>query len=287
MVKNFFKKSNYSKLINLAVVLIAFLALSFLVALFSFNSNFSGLNSLSNYKPKLISRVISNSGDEIGGYGDQKRVFIPIDLIPEKLIYAFISAEDKNFYNNPGIDFLGILRALFGNVKRKITGSGTRSGASTITQQVAKNMLLSSTKTYERKIKEAMLASKMTIDLSKDKIMELYLNEIYLGMGAYGIGIAAKTYFSKSLDELSVSQMAFLAALPKAPNHYNPFKNKKRAIDRRNWVLKRMLIGGYISEDEYEKSSSEDLEVQDGRVFIPYQYQYFAEEVRRILLDNF
>ena len=182
-------------------------------------------------------------------YAAEKRLFVPVEMIPDKVKKAFIAAEDKHFYYHKGVDYLGIIRAIIGNLKNY--GSGRRpAGASTITQQVAKNFLLSSELSYTRKIKEAILARRISKAFSKEHVLELYLNEIYLGNRAYGVAAAAMNYFDKSLDELSIEEVAYLAALPKGPNNYNPKTKYEAAVARRNWVLTRMAEDGYITAEE-------------------------------------
>ena len=194
---------------------------------------------LSKYNPNVVTRIHAGNGALLAEYAIEKRVFVPINVIPKSVINAFISAEDKEFYNHFGLDVKATLRALLTNVKN--IGSGKRLiGASTITQQVAKNFLLTSEVSFERKIKEAILAIRIERAFSKNQILELYLNEIYLGFKSYGVAAAALNYFDKSLDNLDLAESAFLAALPKAPNNYNPIHKTKNPVYRRNWVLNQM-----------------------------------------------
>ena len=200
---------------------------------------------------------------------------------------AFIAAEDKNFYEHPGVDVYGIGRAAMSYIQNY--GSNRHpQGASTITQQVAKNFLLGNQVTFDRKIKEMLLALKIERAYSKDKILELYLNEIYLGFGAYGVAAASLLYFDKSVHELTIAQAAYLAALPKGPNNYNPFKRHDEAVARRNYVIDRMIEDGFVSSADGEKAKKEPLEVTlrppDTHVFAA---EYFAEDVRRYLLENY
>merc|ERR1711988_26073 len=206
------------------------------------------------YEPSVVSRVYAGNGALLKEYSTERRVFVPIGVIPKKIISAFLSAEDKDFYEHIGVDLQAITRALITNFKNY--GKGKRLiGASTITQQVAKNFLLSSELSYERKIKEAILAIRIERAFSKNEILELYLNEIYLGFKSYGIAAAALNYFDKSLDNLDLSEAAFLAALPKAPNNYHPIYKNKQAIMRRNWVLSQMSRNGFIKDDIREIES--------------------------------
>ena len=196
---------------------------------------------LINYEPPMVTRVYASNGRLISEYAAEQRSFVPLESVPQIVIDSFLAAEDKNFYKHIGIDFTSIIRA----IKRNLNNlSGRPEGASTITQQVAKNFFLSRELSYKRKFKEVLLALRIEQILDKDKILELYLNQIYLGYRSYGIAAASLNYFNKSLNELSNSEAAFLAALPKAPNNYHPIRKKKAAVGRRNWVIK-------IKDNEY------------------------------------
>lgn len=235
---------------------------------------------LEKYEPAVTTRLYAGDGQVMMEYAAEKRLFVPEDKIPELVKQAFISAEDKTFYHHFGVDFVGIIRAVLTNIKH--LGSGKRpSGASTITQQVAKNFLLSSELSYKRKIKEALLAIKMEQAFSKEHILELYLNEIYLGNRSYGVAAAAMNYFGKALDELTIAEAAYLAALPKGPNNYNPKTKHDAAVARRNWVIDRMTEDGYITEDQALEAKSQPLEVISGRGELVKYAQYFSEDVRR------
>jgi penicillin-binding protein 1A len=202
---------------------------------------------LAHYEPPITTRVYGGSGTLIGEYARERRLFVPIEAIPDQVKQAFLAAEDKNFYSHPGIDVLGILRAVIADV----TNPDARAqGASTITQQVARNFLLSSERTFSRKIREMVLAMRIDSTFSKDKILELYLNEIFLGENSYGVAAAATVYFSKSLDELTLAQAAYLAARPKAPSNYNPRRNLAAAVARRNYVLGQKEENGYITAEQ-------------------------------------
>jgi penicillin-binding protein 1A len=210
---------------------------------------------------------------------------VPINIIPAVVIQAFLSAEDRRFYEHGGLDFVGIARALYKNIQNK----GKRAeGASTITQQVAKNLLLSSERTFDRKLKEAILAIRMERTFKKEQILELYLNEIYLGMNSYGVAAAALNYFGKELAELNVEEAAYLAALPKGPNNYHPFRRTKEATERRNWILDQMAENGFITPAEARAAKAKELKVNI-RPFGTqiYAADYFAEEVRRELLQMY
>jgi len=241
---------------------------------------------LAKYEPAVMTRVHANDGSLIGEFAREKRIYIPATAIPKRVIHAFVSAEDQNFFQHTGLDFQGIARAVVKNAQRIMGAGGGLEGASTITQQVAKNFLLSNERSLIRKVKEAILAIRIERAFTKEKILELYLNEIYLGMGSYGVAAAALNYFGKELKDLDIHEAAYLAALPKAPNNYHPFRNPERAIARRNWVIGRIEADGYITGEEAEAARQEPLEV-DPRSFGVTQFaaEYFAEEVRRTLID--
>src|SRR5215467_4344680 len=240
---------------------------------------------LAKYEPPVTTRVYANDGNLIAEFARERRIYVPISAIPNRVIQAFISAEDKTFYQHAGLDLQGVLRAAITN----LTGHGDRKmGASTITQQVAKNFLLSNEQTFDRKLRELLLSVRIERAYTKDHILELYLNEIFLGGGAYGVAAAAQTYWGKSLAELSIADCAYLAALPKAPSSYSPFRSPERAIARRNWVIDRMVENGYVTRDEGEKAKALSRGVtrlQTGpRVEAS---EFFAEEARRNILDLF
>lgn len=238
------------------------------------------------YKPQITSRLYANDGSLLAEYANEKRMFVPVETIPPLLRQAFISAEDKNFYTHGGIDLTGLARAVLVNLKN--IGTGRRPvGASTITQQVAKNFLLSSEQSLSRKIKEALLARKMEQAFTKDHILELYLNEIYLGIGSYGVASAALNYFNKSMDELTIGEMAFLAALPKGPNNYHPIKRKAQALERRNWVLGRMYEDGAITREQMEQAVAEPIAMVERDEDLLKNAGYYAEEVRRFIAAEY
>ena len=243
---------------------------------------------LADYEPSTATRLYAANGQLIAEYAAEKRLFVPIEAIPQHVIRAFLAAEDKNFYDHPGIDFLSIVRAIFNNVNNVNKGRRLQ-GGSTITQQVAKNFLLSNERSIERKIREAMLAFRIERAFSKGRILELYLNEIYLGAGSYGVAAAALNYFSKSLDELTIAEAAFLAALPKAPNNYHPVRRLEAAIERRNWVVSRLLNEGYIKPREAAVAQNEPIITSLNRRAVGNipQADWFAEEVRRSLVDRY
>ncbi|MBX4890842.1 MULTISPECIES: penicillin-binding protein 1A [Rhizobium] len=242
---------------------------------------------LNSYAPPVTTRVHAGNGALMAEYAKEKRLFLPIQAVPDRVKAAFLSAEDKNFYNHPGVDLTGLGRAILVNLQN--FGSGRRPvGASTITQQVAKNFLLSSDQTIDRKIKEAILSFRIEQAYSKDKILELYLNEIFFGLNSYGIAGAALTYFNKSVTELTVAEAAYLASLPKGPANYHPFRHPEAALERRNWVIDRMVENGYVSQSDGAEAKKQPLGVT-ARTTGPslFASDYFAEAVRRQLIDQY
>lgn len=242
---------------------------------------------LAKYAPPVTTRIHAGNGALMKEYSRENRLFVPIQAIPDRVKAAFLSAEDKNFYNHPGVDVNGLARAVVVNLQN--IGSGRRFvGASTITQQVAKNFLLSADQTFDRKIKEAILSFRIEQAYSKDKILELYLNEIYFGLNSYGIAGASLTYFGKSVNELSIAESAYLASLPKGPANYNPFRRAEAAITRRNWVIDRMVENGYVSQSDGEEAKKQPLGVVSPKSGPSlFASDYFAEEVRRQLIDQY
>ena len=239
---------------------------------------------LINYEPPMVTRVYASNGRLISEYAAEQRSFVPLESVPKIVINSFLVAEDKNFYNHIGIDFTSIIRA----AKRNLNNIGGRpEGASTITQQVAKNFFLSREVSYKRKIKEILLALRIEQILDKNRILELYLNQIYLGFRSYGIAAASLNYFNKSLNELDISEAAFLAALPKAPNNYHPIRKKKAAIGRRNWVIKRLLQEKIITEQQALIATSSELITIERQELKPVEAQYFLEDVRKKLVDKY
>ncbi|MDR7032012.1 penicillin-binding protein 1A [Mesorhizobium sp. BE184] len=242
---------------------------------------------LAKYEPPVTTRIHASDGSLMAEYARERRLYLPIQAVPDRVKAAFLSAEDKNFYNHPGIDITGLGRAVLTNFQN--FGSGRRQvGASTITQQVAKNFLLTSDQTYERKIREMVLAFRIEQAYPKDRILELYLNEIFFGLGAYGVAGAALTYYDKSVNELTVSEAAYLASLPKGPSNYHPFKHTDRAIERRNWVIDQMVDNGYVTHEEGEKAKAEPLGVTPRRngTYL-FAGEYFTEEVRRVIIARY
>jgi penicillin-binding protein 1A len=246
---------------------------------------------LSKYEPPVMTRIHANNGALIAEYARERRIFVPINTVPKRMIQAFLSAEDRRFYEHGGLDYVGIARAVvnYAMIKMKLKRGGLQ-GASTITQQVAKNFLLTSERTFDRKLKEAVLAVRIERAYPKEKILELYLNEIYLGIGSYGVAAASLNYFSKELKDLTLEEVAFLAALPKAPSNYDPRFEKKQAaaVERRNWILGQMAENGYITEAERKEAAAKPLNT-NLRPFGAHIFaaEYFAEEVRRTLLARY
>ena len=272
-------------------LVVGFLAVSAAAGFFLWkvSKDLPGYESLAKYEPPVMTRIHAQDGALISEFARERRIFVPINTIPKRVIAAFLSAEDRRFYEHGGVDFQGIARAVFKAVESKVEGRVRRTeGASTITQQVAKNFLLSSDRTMERKVKEAILAIRIERAYSKDRILELYLNEIYLGMGAYGVAAAAMSYFNKELSDLTVEEAAYLAALPKGPNNYHPFRQTKAAIARRNWIIGQMQENGYITAAEAEAAKKKPLGINirptGAHIFAA---EYFAEEVRRSLLATY
>jgi penicillin-binding protein 1A len=255
--------------------------------LWHFSKDLPDYSQLQDYEPPVMTRVHAADGSLLAEYAKERRLYIPIQAVPKLVTNAFLAAEDKNFYEHGGIDFTGVARAAFNYIQSY--GSGRRpQGASTITQQVAKNFLLSNELSLTRKIKEALLALKIERTYSKDKILELYLNEIYLGLGAYGIAAASLVYFDKSVNELTIADAAYLASLPKAPNNYNPFRQRDRALERRNWVIDRMAEAGFIKAADAEKAKHQPLGVSQKPVAEHiFAAEYFTEEVRREIFERY
>src|SRR6266702_511897 len=256
-------------------------------AIWHFSKDLPDYSQLQDYEPPVMTRVHASDGALLGEYSKERRLYLPIQAVPKLVINAFLAAEDKNFYEHGGIDFTGMARAAV--LYAQNYGSNRRpQGASTITQQVAKNFLLTNEVSFTRKIKEALLAMRLERTYSKDKILELYLNEIYLGLGAYGVAAASLVYFDKSVNELTVAEAAYLAALPKAPAALHPVRNRDRAIERRNYVVDRLLENGWIKQADADKARKDALAVTSrtnaAHIFAG---EYFAEEVRRDVFERY
>ena len=276
----------FKKIIKLTIVTFILWLLFSISTLWYFSLDLPDYKILANYKPPISSRVHSGEGQLIAEYALQKRLFIPYDSVPKNIIYSFLSAEDKNFFSHPGIDAKSITRAIINNLKN-IYSEKRLQGASTITQQVAKNFLLTSEISIKRKIKEAILAFRIERAYSKERIMELYLNQIYLGEGTYGIAAASLEYFDKAVNDLNYEEAALLAALPKAPNKYNPFKSIERAKTRRNFVLKNLYDNSYINYTEYKDLIKKEIKTKKRKIKLLEEANFYSEEVRRIVTDTY
>jgi penicillin-binding protein 1A len=278
------------KVIKFLIILVVFVGLLGAgvagLAVWYFGRDLPDYQQLANYQPPIVSRVHAGDGRLMAEYATEKRVFVPVKAMPPLVIHAFLAAEDKNFYQHPGIDPLSMARAAVTDLLHYHSGKRPI-GASTITQQVAKNFLLTNEVSLERKIKEALVSLRMEQVLSKDRILELYLNEIYLGGGAYGVAAAALNYFNKSLDELTPQEAAFLAALPKAPNNYNPQRYPEAARDRRDWVLDRMVEAGFLTPAQGEAAKAQPIQLRHRDETEIVKADYFTEEVRRELLQRY
>jgi penicillin-binding protein 1A len=252
-----------------------------------FSRDLPDYSQLQDYEPPVMTRVHASDGSLLGEYAKERRLYLPIQAVPKSVINAFLAAEDKSFYEHGGLDFYGMARA--GIMYAQNYGSNRRpQGASTITQQVAKNFLLTNEVSFTRKIKEALLAMRIERTYSKDKILELYLNEIFLGLGAYGIAAASLVYFDKSVNELTIAEAAYLAALPKAPSSLHPVRNRDRAIERRNYVIDRLVENGWIKQADADKARKDPL-VVTGKQNAAHTFagEYFAEEVRREVFERY
>ena len=279
-----------SKLIKNTLItgFIAFLLLiiSIISILWIFSNELPDYKFLKNYKPPVSSKLYSGSGQLVSEFSSEKRIFVPYKSIPNTIINSFLSAEDKNFFSHPGVDAKGVIRASIKNISN-IFKSERLEGASTITQQVAKNFLLSNEVSLNRKIKEAILAFRIERALSKERILELYLNQIYLGEGSYGIASASLQYFDKPINNLNYLEASLLAALPKAPSRYNPYKNIKIAKYRRNLVLKNLFENSYINKSEFEILKKQPIELRKRKNKYTEDAKYYVEDVRKFIVDKY
>ena len=279
--------SKFIKKILILLVLFSLIGfITIFTILWSYSNKLPDYKFLKNYKPPVSSKVYSGNGVLISDFSTEKRIFVPYNAIPKKIIYSFLSSEDKNFFKHPGVDAKGVLRAIKNNIFNLIK-SNRLEGASTITQQVAKNFLLSNEVSLDRKIKEAILAFRIERALSKERILELYLNQIYLGEGSYGIASASLRYFDKPISELNYSESALLAALPKAPSKYNPYKNKKLATYRRNLVIKNLYDNSYISKDSYENLIQSEIILKKRKRIFLEDTRYFVEDIRKKIIKEY
>ncbi len=278
------KKTLFRRLVKFGLItgVVGFVAASLLVlwAIIHYGRDLPDYRQLANYEPSVVTRIHAGDGSLLTEFAREQRLFVPIEAVPEQLIQAFLAAEDKNFYEHSGLDYMGMIRGNIRNIWNVVQGRPLQ-GGSTITQQTARNFLLTLDQRLDRKIKEMILTLRIERAFSKDRILELYLNEIYFGNRSYGVAAAALNYFNKSLNELTVDEMAFLAALPKAPNNYHPVRHRDRAMGRRNWVLSRMLILDFIDEATYETASKREIVMRQRDGDARFEAGYFAEEVRR------
>ena len=254
--------------------------------LWAFSNNLPDYKFLKSYKPPVSSKVYSGDGELVSDFSKEKRIFVPYKSITKKVINAFLSAEDKNFYSHPGVDAKGVLRAIINNISN-IIASRRLEGASTITQQVAKNFLLTNEVSLNRKLKEAILAFRIERALSKKRILELYLNQIYLGEGTYGVASASLEYFDKPINELNYNEAALLAALPKAPSKYNPYRNMELAKFRRNLVLENLYENNYISQKDFKKFINSSITLKKRKKIFLEDARYYVEDIRKNVIDKF
>lgn len=262
------------------------LFVSIIVILWTYSNKLPDYKFLKNYKPSVSSKLYSGGGELVSDFSSEKRIFVPYNTIPKKVIHAFLSAEDKNFFSHPGVDARGIIRAVFRNISNIIYEKRLE-GASTITQQVAKNFLLSNEVSLNRKIKEAILAFRIERALSKERILELYLNQIYLGQGAYGIASASLEYFDKPISKLDYAEASLLAALPKAPSKYNPFKNIDLAKRRRDLVIKNLYDNSYIGYKKYKKLLNTKITLKKRKKIYLEDARYYVEDVRKFIVEKY
>ncbi len=279
-----------NKLIKNLLIGISFLSLISAIFVISilwiYSNKLPDYKFLKNYKPPVSSKLYSGSGELVSDFSSEKRIFVPYNAIPKVVINSFLSAEDKNFFSHPGVDAKGIIRAVIRNISN-FTRSKRLEGASTITQQVAKNFLLSNEVSLDRKLKEAILAFRIERALSKERILELYLNQIYLGEGSYGIASASLQYFDKPIGKLNYNEAAMLAALPKAPSKYNPYKNLKLAKFRRDLVIKNLYENSYINLSEMEKLLKTKIILNKRKKIYLEDSRYYVEDVRKQIVDTY
>ena len=263
-----------------------FAVISIIAVLWAFSNYLPDYKFLKNYKPAVSSKVYSGDGELVNDFSSEKRIFVPYSTIPKKVINSFLSAEDKNFFKHSGVDVKGILRAAINNISN-VFESKRLEGASTITQQVAKNFLLTNEVSFNRKLKEVILAFRIEKALSKERILELYLNQIYLGGGTYGVASASLEYFDKSISELNYEEAALLAALPKAPSRYNPYKNIELAKFRRNLVLNNLFENNFINKDDYKKFANNKILLKKRKKIFLKDTKYYVESIRKNVVDKF
>ena len=280
-MSKFFKKVIITGFLSLFLLFIIIVSI-----LWTYSNKLPDYKYLKSYKPPVSSKLYSGKGILVSDFSSEKRIFIPYNAIPKKVIQAFLSSEDKNFFDHPGVDAKGVLRAIKNNFFNIINDQRLE-GASTITQQVAKNFLLTNEVSLDRKIKEAILAFRIERALSKERILELYLNQIYLGNGSYGIASASLIYFDKPINELSYDEAALLAALPKAPSKYNPYKNKKLSKYRRNLVLNNLLENSFINDNDYKKLIKKEIKLKRRKSVFLEDSRYYVEDIRKLVIKKY
>ena len=278
--------SFFKKLLVLTFLIITISLFGIVSILWTYSNKLPDYKFLKNYKPPVSSKLYSGSGVLVSDFSSEKRIFVPYEAIPSTVINSFLSAEDKNFFNHPGVDAKGIVRTVKNNIYN-LMNSKRLEGASTITQQVAKNFLLTNEVSFDRKIKEAILAFRIERALTKERILELYLNQIYLGEGSYGIASASLRYFDKSINELNYSEAALLAALPKAPSRYNPYKNLELAKYRRDLVLNNLYENKYISKAVFEKLIKSEIILRKRKRIYLEDSRYYVEDVRKNVVETY
>ena len=275
----------FKNILILIISILLLVSVTILIVLWTFSNSIPDYGFLKNYKPPVSSKMYSGNGDLVADFSREKRIFVPYEAIPKNVINSFLSAEDKNFFSHPGVDAKGVMRATVNNIKN-IISSKRLEGASTITQQVAKNFLLTNEISLNRKIKEAILAFRIERALSKERILELYLNQIYLGSGAYGVAAASLEYFDKSIKELNYNEAALLAALPKAPSKYNPYRDKDLAKFRRDLVLKNLHENNFINQKEYLELKKQTIRLKKIKKIYLENSQYYIEDVRKSIIEK-
>ena len=280
-MQKFFKRLLIFGLLSSLLILLSIISI-----LWTYSNKLPDYKYLKNYKPPVSSKLYSGNGVLVSDFSSEKRIFVPYSAISQTVINAFLSAEDKNFFDHPGVDAKGVVRAIKNNIFNLLY-SKRLEGASTITQQVAKNFLLTNEVSIDRKIKEAILAFRIERVLSKKRILELYLNQIYLGEGSYGIASASLRYFNKPISELNYGEAALLAALPKAPSKYNPYKNKELAKFRRNLVLNNLLDNGFIDQKQHSKLINSKIKLQKRKRIYLEDSRYYVEDVRKDVIDKY
>ena len=277
---------HFKKIIILSLFLSVITLIGIIAILWYYSNDLPDYKFLKNYKPPISSKLYSSDGQLLSEFSSEKRIFVPYNSIPNLVVNSFLSAEDKNFFKHPGVDAKGVLRAVFNNISN-IIASKRLEGASTITQQVAKNFLLTNEVSIDRKIKEAILAFRIERALTKERILELYLNQIYLGEGSYGIASASLQYFDKPISELKYTEAALLAALPKAPSRYNPYKNIELAKFRRNLVLQNLFDNEYLSQEDFKNFSKEEIKLKKRKSVYLENSNYYIEDIRKLIVDKY